>query len=344
MKETTLTRFKGLFGDRTYKFIVSNAEDSYLKKRGAGPPSGEMELELYNAFMDVMKAEAVLAPLQAELQKAEAIWNNPWEMSRRLKEYCDGLWDTVAPLTQSLSQGTSVVRKESSVGSNGAESKECPEPLTSSKQEGPTFEALAANPSIMETLSLYLPSRKLKSRAAQAVALLQQNAQKCQAAMEEAQRRYESKRREVADVTENEGMAETFEAAACCGAGAVDARPMVRQLHEAWRGLEEAKAAAQAAAQQLVARKRHLCTMGSVLERLSASVEGLVRVYPATLAVLIGSCQGAAKSLESQLKVAPAEAVGSDGASSSLPVLSDTRSEARSYGLGRSHTRAYTQI
>ena len=104
-KDTTQSRIKGLFEGDVFDMLMSKVLSKHLKKRGAQPPSGKMELELYNAFMDVTQAEEIVARLQAELQKAEAIWNDPWEISRRLEEYCDGLWDTVAPLTQALSSG-----------------------------------------------------------------------------------------------------------------------------------------------------------------------------------------------------------------------------------------------
>ena len=121
-------------------------------------------------------------------------------------------------------------------------------------------------------------------------------------------------------------MAAAFEAAACSDAGAADARPMVRQLHEVWRSREEAKAAAQAAAAQLTAAQHHLCTVASVLERLSVSLDGLVRVVPATLAVLIRRCQGAVTSLEVEFGVAPPGGVGSG--SESLPAAAVAASGA----------------
>ena len=56
-----------------------------------------------------------------------------------------------------------------------------------------------------EALSLYLPPRQLKAEAAQAVESLQQRLQDCEGALAEAQRRFEEKRQEVADVVEDEG-------------------------------------------------------------------------------------------------------------------------------------------
>ena len=211
---------------------------------------------------------------------------------------------------------------KSNTAAGSTESKESSEPSPASERKPSesqtrTHEAVAANPFMAEALSLYLPPRQLKAQAAQAVASLQQRVQKCEAAVEEAVERYETLRRGVADIMEDEAMAESFEAAACCDAGATDARPMVRQLHETWRGLEEAKAAAKATQQQLTVRQRHLCTVASVLERLSVSVEGLMRVYPAALGALIASCRSALSLGEVQLGVSPRETVGSGSASSS---------------------------
>ena len=104
-KEATLSRLNELFEKDIVNIVLSKVQKKHLRKPRAGPPSGKMELEIYDAFMDVTKAEAALPSLKVQLAGAEAIWNNPWRTALRLESYCDELWDTAASLAQAPDGG-----------------------------------------------------------------------------------------------------------------------------------------------------------------------------------------------------------------------------------------------
>ena len=85
---------------------------------------------------------------------------------------------------------------------------------------------------------------------------------------------------------------ENFGAMARAPAGAVDAQPLVRKLHEAWQGIGAAERAYDKAMTELREQERYLGSVSTVLERLSATVESLLRVFPATLYELMERCRG----------------------------------------------------
>ena len=261
-------------------------------------PVGRIEEELFSACVAVWNEEKAVLELEMQVQEAKRVWYHPWQVAGRLEQHCLQLLNFTVAIAERIANTTVTTTQKPRSGGGGSgggggggggQRDMGRFPTTSkSSQHGELLQDWRKQ---VERLALgqLLPYEK-KSPEEQ-LAEYEGRTNHRQHQVRVAQRHYESVQTKVQDLV-GDDIFENFETTAKTPAGAADARPLVRELHEAWQNIVAVERVYEKAITELREQERYLGSVSSVLERLSATVESLLRVFPATLSELTERCRG----------------------------------------------------